>query len=226
MFILYKATEVLSRTTFFNHTLLSSSSGAKDKKRLELKEDRWMELRDQVCDRFLVIFCGSHCGLSISRNFATDIYNIAMLFFRPDCVSLLESGKLEFFHLRNIPKHRKQRAIQIYSLKQTELLPTWFDLKKMSSHLSLPPLYTSPNRGNMLSTSLGHCQKFCFPPLTYFFLFITQDATEISSSFWSRIHFPYIHGTSLHFLSSSYKSRISWHWALLLPQRLVIGILR
>lgn len=87
MFILYKATEVLSRATFFNHILLSSSSGAKDKKRLELKEDRWMELRDQVCDRFLVIFCGSHCGLSISRNFATDIYNIAMLFFRPDCSS-------------------------------------------------------------------------------------------------------------------------------------------
>lgn len=130
---LHKAIEFLCRAMFCNQTRFSSSSGTR-LKGLEFKEDGWVKLRDQVCDRFLAVLYWSPVEAFVSSEypgtFATNNYGTVMLFFRPDYGSLSsdqENWKLEFFHLRNAPKHRKPK-------NNTNLQP---HINRTPSHMGL-----------------------------------------------------------------------------------------
>lgn len=92
--------------------------------RFVTQEDGWMKLRDQVCDRFLAVFCWSPVEALVFSEYpgilATNIDGTLMLFFRPDWLSVLGSGDLNTGYSSTSEMHHSaenQRAIQIHSLK-------------------------------------------------------------------------------------------------------------
>lgn len=92
--------------------------------RLELRVDQWMKLRDKVLWKipgdFPLKLSESLCVLSISRNFATDIYWTFMLFFRHRYDSQHLDKESWSWDSSTLEMHQSignQRTTQIYSLK-------------------------------------------------------------------------------------------------------------